>query len=223
MTPVAVSKEIKVAKDEVQTKQRSPITILYDDEGYLLEEEQPIAKAEVNAETCREFFTSEIKAGKPNKKKKRTVTPYWRPKTRPTNKLRWNMKRLLNPKLNSKQETVSNDTSSNEEPKIGKINIKIKRKTGQPESELFTIFLEIRNELIKQQQKEKAEIPPVEDQEWEDEDEFILRKAGILKDPNIPDLLNKGTNLPEIPNFEQEIMTGRSVDINKENLQKIIR
>ena len=96
LTPVAVSKEIKAAvvkkvampEDEVQTQQRSPITILSDDEGYLLEEEQPIAKAEVNAKTCKEFFTSEIKVGKPNNKKKRTITPYWRPKTRPTNKLR---------------------------------------------------------------------------------------------------------------------------------------
>ena len=111
-------------EDEVQTQQRSPITILSDDEGYLLEEEQQISKAEVNAETCREFFTSEIKAAKPNKKKKRIVTPYCRPKTRPTNKLRWNMKKMLNPKLNSKQETVLNDTSSNEEPEIGKMNSK---------------------------------------------------------------------------------------------------
>ena len=37
LTPAAVSKEIKVAKYEVQTKQISPITILSDDEGYLLE------------------------------------------------------------------------------------------------------------------------------------------------------------------------------------------
>ena len=161
------------------------------------------------------------------------------------------MKKLLNPKLNSKQETVLNDTSSNEEPEIGKMNIKSKGKIvakassyhpakvkglsqfvkelRQPEFELFTIFLEIRNELIKQQQKEKAEIPPVEDQEWEDEDELILRQAGILKDPNIPDLLNKEADIfnrydiPEIPSSEQESMTGRSVDTDKENLEKMIK
>ena len=98
---------------------------------------------------------------------------------------------------------------------------------------MFAIFLEIRNELLKQQQKEKAEVPPVEDQEWEDEDELILRQAGILKDPNIPvvstDLLNKDADIfkrfdiPEMPSYEQEIMTGRSVDSDKENLQKIIK
>ena len=88
---------------------------------------------------------------------------------------------------------------------------------------MFTIFFEIRNELIKQQQKEKAEIPPVEVQKWEDEDEFILREANILKDPDIPDLLNKDVDILDISSFEQEIMTGRSVGTNKESLQKIIR
>jgi len=110
LRPAAVSKEPRAAviekvdmpEDDFQTQQRSPLTILSDDEGYLLEEDQPIDKAEGKHETCGEFFISEIKAAKPNKKKKRTVTPYWRPKTRPTNKLKWNMKRLLNPKLNSK-------------------------------------------------------------------------------------------------------------------------
>ena len=87
---------------------------------------------------------------------------------------------------------------------------------------MFAIFLEIRNELLKQQHKEKAEIPPFEDQEWEDEDELILRQEGILKDPNIPaistDLLNKDAeifkrfDIPEMPSYEQEIMTGRSID-----------
>ena len=194
-----------------------------DDEGYLLEDEQPIAKAELSVEACREFFTSDIKSVKSNKKKKKIVTPYWRPKTRATNKLRWNMKKLLNPKLVSKQETILTDSSSSEGPKVDKINITGNRKSIQSESELFTIFFEIRNELIKQQQKEKAEIPPVEVQKWEDEDEFILREANILKDPDIPDLLNKDVDILDISSFEQEIMTGRSVGTNKESLQKIIR
>ena len=98
---------------------------------------------------------------------------------------------------------------------------------------MSAIFLEIRNELLKQQQEEKANVPHVEDQEWEEEDELILRQVGILKDPNIPaistDLLNKDADIfkrfdiPEMPSYEQEIMTGRSVDSDKENLQKIIK
>ena len=83
------------------------------------------------------------------------------------------MKKLLNPKLNSKQVTVLKDISSGEELEFDTMNIKSKGKTvakassshpakvkgssqsvkelRQPESELFAIFLEIRNELLKQQ------------------------------------------------------------------------
>ena len=39
----------------------------------------------------------------------------WRPKTRPKNKLRLNMKKLLNPKLDKKKITVIEDSSSQEE------------------------------------------------------------------------------------------------------------
>ena len=154
------------------------------------------------------------------------------------------MKKLLNPKLNTKQVTVLDDISSGEEPEFDTMNIKSKGKTvakvssshptkvkgssqsvkelSKPEPKLSAIFLEIRNELLKQQQEEKAEVPPVEDQEWEDEDELIHRQAGILKDPNIPvvstNLLNKDADIfkrfdiPEMLSYEQEIMTGRSVD-----------
>ena len=89
----------------------------------------------------------------------------------------------------------------------------------------------MRNELLKQQQEEKAEVPYVEDLEWEDE--LILKVAGILEDPNIfdvsTDLLNKDADIfksfdiPGMPSYEQEIMTERSVDSDKENLQKTIK
>ena len=38
----------------------------------------------------------------------------WRPKTRPNNKLKLNMKKLLNPKLAEKKITVIEDSSSQE-------------------------------------------------------------------------------------------------------------
>ena len=44
----------------------------------------------------------------------------------------------------------------------------------------------MRNELLKQQQEEKAEVPYVEDQKLKDE--VILKEADILEDPNIPDI-----------------------------------
>ena len=107
------------------------------------------------------------------------------------------------------------------------------KELSQPEPKLSAIFLEIRNELLKQQQEERAEVPHVEDQEWEDEDELILREAGILEDPKIPnistDLLNKYADMfkmfdiPWMPSYEQEIMTERSFDSDKENLHKTIK
>ena len=55
------------------------------------------------------------------------IAPYWRPKTRPTNKLRLNMKKLLNPRLNTKKVTVLDDISSDEKPEIDKMSIKRKK------------------------------------------------------------------------------------------------
>ena len=46
--------------------------------------------------------------------------PGWRAKTRPRNKLRLSMKKLLNPRLDSKEVTVLDDDSSDEKPKIEK-------------------------------------------------------------------------------------------------------
>ena len=66
---VAVPEKITVQEEEIQTQQMSPITILSEDEDYWLEEDQPIAKTEAKAETCREFSTLENKKVKPSTKK----------------------------------------------------------------------------------------------------------------------------------------------------------
>ena len=62
-------KEAAVSKEEFQTQPRIPLTIISDDEGYLLEEDHPIDEAEGRHEACGEFLTTEIQAAKPNKKK----------------------------------------------------------------------------------------------------------------------------------------------------------
>ena len=130
-----------------------------------------------------------------------------------------------------RKKTAAAKTSPSHPTKV-KGSSQLVKELGQPEPKLCTMFFEIRNELLEQQQEEKSKVPP-EDQEWEEEDELILRQAGILEDPNIPavstDLLNKDADIfkrfdiPEMPSYEQEIMTGRSVDSDKENLQKIIK
>ena len=129
-------KEIVVPKEDIQTQQRSPITILSEDEGYLLEDEELISKAELKVEISKEIPTSGSKATKSIRRKNKLevveldaihhqgkelkmlgeATSYCRPKTRSKNKLRLNMKRLLNPRLNSNEVTVIDDVSPDEKP-----------------------------------------------------------------------------------------------------------
>ena len=110
----------------------------------MLEEDQTIAKDEASCGACEEFSTLENKTVRPRRKKKkvaamefatvkhqgrtlkllRELAPGWMPKTRPTNKLRLNMKKLLNPSLNTKEVTVLGDDSSDEKPKIDKVSSK---------------------------------------------------------------------------------------------------
>ena len=88
----------------------------------------------------------------------------WRPKTRPRNKLRLNMKKLLNPRLNSKEVTVLDDDSSDEKPKIekeavlkapashhtkGKNPLKATKEISLTDTKLSAVFLELRSELLK--------------------------------------------------------------------------
>ena len=140
------------------------------------------------------------------------------------------MKKILNPKLDSKQKTVLIDTTSSEETEVGEIDSKNKGKsvvkpsspqpvvlkilsqsakeTSQPASKLSEIIFEVKDKLLKQQQEEKAKRCPVENQEWDEEDEAILRQAGILKEPSIPtdfsDFLMQDANMLEIPSFDEE-------------------
>ena len=79
--------------------------------------------------------------------------------------------------------------------------------SSKPASKLSAIIIETKDKLLKQQQEEKAKICPGENQEWEEEDELILREAGIIKEPSIPtdfsDFLIKDANIPEIPSFDK--------------------
>ena len=114
----------------------------------------------------------------------------------------------------SKGKSVAKPYSSQPAKVKGSQSVK---ELGQPKSELSALILEIKNKLLKQQQEQKAKISPVENQEWEEEDELILREAGILKEPSIPthftDLLIKNANIPKIPSFH----------LDKESLQESIQ
>ena len=90
----------------------------------------------------------------------------WRPKTRSKNKMRVNMKKLLNPKLNTKQVTALDTSSSDEKIESNKDDYKRKSKkddckrkkplkiveeSSLTETKLSTVFLELRSEMLKEQ------------------------------------------------------------------------
>ena len=68
----------KVAEEDFEAQQRSSINILSDDESYLLEEDQSIAKTEVMVDSCKEFSTLENKIVRHRRKKNKieVVAPY---------------------------------------------------------------------------------------------------------------------------------------------------
>ena len=112
-----------------------------------MEEDEPIAKVEAEIDIFQGFSSLENKIVKPRKKKDRLevkefasiqyqgknlkmmgeAAPYWRPKTRPKNKLILNMKRLLNPKLNINEVTILDDVSPDEKPEVDKVSRKGKK------------------------------------------------------------------------------------------------
>ena len=90
-------------------------------------------------------------------------SPGWREKTRSRNKLRLNMKKMLNPRLNTKEVTIIDDDSSDEKPKIkkeavlktpvshhakGKKPSNSAEEVSLTETKLSAVFLELRNEMI---------------------------------------------------------------------------
>ena len=94
------------------------------------------------------------------------VGAVWRPKTRLKNKLRLNMKKLLNPKLAKEKVTVIKDSSSQEKlddsENDNKEIMKSKKPIVSKDKSIFTdtkisdIFLEFRNQMIQEQQQNEV-------------------------------------------------------------------
>ena len=84
------------------------------------------------------------------------IAAVWRPKTRPKNKLRLNMKKLLNPKLAKEKVTVIEDSSSeeklhdSEDGNKGKKPIESKGKSVMTDTKISDIFLEIQNQMFQE-------------------------------------------------------------------------
>ena len=173
MCKIVVTEKVAVEEEDTKVQQRSPITILSEDEGYLLEGDESTVSAKTRVGTQREFYSQEDKTVMPKKKKIKVkefssimhqgkslnmmgeLAPRWRPKTRPKNKLRMNMKKILNPKLNTEEVTMI-DTSSNENLEYSKGNnkgkkpLRIYEESNLTETKLSVVFLEIRGKLLKE-------------------------------------------------------------------------
>ena len=66
---IVVTEKVAVEEEDTNVQQRSPITILSEDEGYLLEGYEVIVSAETRVGTHREFSSQEDKTVMPKKKK----------------------------------------------------------------------------------------------------------------------------------------------------------
>src|SRR5713101_3441679 len=87
------------------------------------------------------------------------IAPVWRPKTRPKNKLRLNMKKLLNPKLKKERLKVIDDSLSDEKlnddkgDSKGKRPMESEREFVLTNTKLSDIFLEVRSQMLQEQQE----------------------------------------------------------------------
>jgi len=234
-----------IFKEELQDKPRSPLTIISEDEGYLLEDEQQDIITESSTEALENLPTVKSKSVKPKRKKREIVTSNRRLRTRSTNKFRWNMKKLLNPKLDSKQGAVLISSSSSERVESFQHDSKSQKRTsvepfssskpastekaqlvneaGQPVLSLSEIIAEIRDKTIKQKEEEEAYLLDFAKQGWNEEDEAILKQAGIIEEAVVQvdysDILMQEPNVPDSPT-EEESLQGR-IQIYKEQMKQL--
>ena len=161
------------------------------------------------------------------------IAPVWRPKTRPGNKLRLNMKKLLNPKLNKERVTVIDDSSSNEKlnddkgDSKGKRPMESERESVLTDTKMFDIFLEVRSQLLQEQQEGEIKASYLEKKvmveekvpcEAETEEHIGLHETPSELFPEDEEIY-KRLNIPWLPNEMQTIAGNKTFDSEKKNLQ----
>ena len=103
--------------------------------------------------------------------------------------------------------------------------------SSHTETKLFAIFVELRNELLKQQQEKETEVSYDEDQLLIDE--TIPKETDTQENPSIPDIstnlleedadIFRNLNIPWMPSDVQDTTTGKPFDSDRENLQRNIK
>ena len=108
-----------------------------------------------------------------------------------------NMKNLLNPKLNTTEVTMI-DTSSSEEKlesskgkSKGKKPLKTIEKSSLTQTKLSAVFLELRDEMLKEQQKEEVDASYSENK--------------LLMDENAPDETDT-QEIPSVPGVSTKLL-----------------
>ena len=161
------------------------------------------------------------------------IATVWRPKTRPRNKLRLNMKKLLNPKLNKEIVTVIDDSSSKEklnddkDDSKGKRSIESKRESVLTNTKISDIFLEVRSQMLQEQQEGEIKSAYSEKNVMvEKEVPCKVESEEHLGFPGTPtELLQEDEeiyrrlNIPWLPN-EMQTITGNKPLIQKKRIYK---
>ena len=129
LDPVEDSLHVEInqeVKENVKEQEQVPITVQSEDEENSLfnearvDTEQDVQKQSEEGVMSRGIKRKVVQLASIRHQGKALcmlgeIGASWRPKTRPKNKLRLNMKKLLNPKLAQKKITVIEDSSSQEE------------------------------------------------------------------------------------------------------------
>ena len=108
----------------------------------------------------------------------------WRPKTRAKNKLRLNMKNILNPKLAKKKVTVIEDSSSQED--LEEEEVLDSKQVHSKKEHLVTLESSPEKDKVAEQPKvcitkrdRSLEVPVEEEDKEEEDDDLIFRKMNI--------------------------------------------
>jgi hypothetical protein len=223
-------KVIPVATEEVQNQPKNPITVLSDDEGYMLEDEQFIPEIKVETE-IKENTTkpkSKIKKLKvielasiqyqgKELKMMGEAASLWRPKTRSKNKLRLSMKKLLNPKLRTDNVTISDEESMEEEQSkrnemhpVKREDFKSVKITGEESSKSI---VEDNSERLLTERNKSVQVTNIPDPIIED----------ITEKPLTEDLMFKKFDMFWKPSKDQDAAMEKLINSDQENLKKTVK
>ena len=147
------------------------------------------------------------------------------------------MKRLLNPKLNKEGVTVIDESSFDEKLDVGKgvskgtKPMKSEEESSLTKTKLSDVFLEIRGQMLKEQQKNEIEVSHSENKLMVDEnvpgETETQEKLSFHDTPTelLPEdeEIYRILNIPWLPNDMQSTIGNKAFDSEKENLQRTLK